>query len=483
MERCVWSLIAAGALATPLLAQPNGSAALYPELLRDDLEIWRTALHEAHPDPYRYVTRKDLDRTIDAVRDDIKVPMTASAFVQALRPVLDAIGDAHTRVAPPSYEQEYLQDQAPLIPLAVRVIDGGLYVEEELKGFRSIPPGSLILSINGIPAGRIIEQLCATIPTDAQNHTYRYRVLESQFPELYHRVFEDKGPFEVHYRSVDGKEGRQQIFALTGEEIRNTFRGADEVLSPWHAAYLPDHHSTWWTIRTFDAEELQEEGIRYERFIDGLRKDLRKNEVRTLVIDVRGAGGMELAMAEAVMSVIAQQPYRVVQDMMIRSVVPPTHYDLMTPLPEFYGTVDANYLLGAHGTYNLRPDDPLTDLVEPSAKGFNGKVYVVCDGLTREAGASFVMMAKRSGRARIVGEEVAGNTVSNCGGRELVLTAPNSKVRFHIPLIRYIHEGASTGPLDHGEMPHHPVSRTPRSLAGGRDHVKDVLLEMIFELQ
>lgn len=49
---------------------------LYPERLHEEVELLRSAIHEAHPDPYRYHTRPELDALIDRVRDSITVPMS-----------------------------------------------------------------------------------------------------------------------------------------------------------------------------------------------------------------------------------------------------------------------------------------------------------------------------------------------------------------------------------------------------------------------
>ena len=116
-------------------------------------------------------------------------------------------------------------------------------------------------------------------------------------------------------------------------------------------------------------------------------------------------------------------------------------------------------------------------------KAFGGKVYVVCDGATRDAAAAFVMLAKRQGRARIVGEEVGTNASSFTGGRELVVTLPNSNVRLCIPLVRYLPDGAPAGPMDHGEQPHYAVQPVAGGIAKGRDTVRTSLLVTIRELR
>ena len=83
-----------------------------------------------------------------------------------------------------------------------------------------------------------------------------------------------------------------------------------------------------------------------------------------------------------------------------------------------------------------------------------------------------VMLAKRSGRARVIGEEVGTNAFSFTGGRELLVTLPNSGVRFTVPLIRYVPDGNCSGPVDHGEQPNYVVEQRPEGLARGRDTIR-----------
>lgn len=112
---------------------------VYPDDLRDDLAIMRQTLEQAHPDPYRYRVKTELDMLFDAIAASMDTPMTAEGFIRAGLPVLKAIGDAGTNLEPPLGVQDLYAHTVPLIPITVRVIGGRLYLDEELKGFRSLP--------------------------------------------------------------------------------------------------------------------------------------------------------------------------------------------------------------------------------------------------------------------------------------------------------------------------------------------------------
>lgn len=455
----------------------------YPEHVAADLELWRSTLHEAHADPYRHVTKAALDRAIDEAIAGAHVPLTAAEVAQLLTPVLQLIGDAHTRVELPPTVERALRETVPLLPLAVRAVGPDLFVEEELKGFRSIPSGSRILSINGRSAAGILDTLASKALSDANDSLFRVRQVERDLPYLLYRHLDRSPTFTIAFEPPSGRARTEQVMGLTGEEVRRSVRPENGPLLPWSAAHHADHHTTWLSLRSFHTDTLLNAGIKPERFVEDLRRDLKRNRSRVLVIDVRGAAGSELALAELVHSIYALKPYRVVQDMTVRLTAPPAHYGLCEPLPEFFATLAANYLPGDHGRYHLRPDDPRLELLEPQPNAFDGKVYVVCDAFTHEAAAALVMMARRAGRASIVGEEVGTNSLSSCGGRILRLRAPNTGLVFHIPLIRYVYEGTPRGPLDHGELPDHVFGVDARALATGRDLLRDALMEMIIELQ
>ena len=200
-----------------------------------------------------------------------------------------------------------------------------------------------------------------------------------------------------------------------------------------------------------------------------------------MVIDLRGAGGRELGVAEQVFGAIATEPYRLVQNISVRSRTMPECSKWIAAHPEFFLDVNARYPRMLDDRFGVHPeDDRLTDLT-PESKAFKGKVYVLCDGNTRDAAAAFVMLAKRTGRARVVGEEIGTNALTYTGGRDLIAEAPNSKVHFIVPLMRYTPSGKPAGPLDHGELPNTEIHPDASSVANGSDSVKENLIHYIRE--
>ena len=450
----------------------------YPEELREDVETIRRAIHYLHPDAYRYLPKAALDQRVDSLCAALSVPTTTTEFMLMLGPVVQALGDAHTFVDLPTATAERLHRTTPLLPLRIRVMNGQGYIEEELMGFRSIPSGQRIRSIDGISMERMLSELGALVRTDGHDDIFVTRMVERDFMYLHALRYGHRPQHTIEHEAKDGTVTSTVLRSLTGEEIASSYRPATARLRPWRLEPFGDEQAAWITCRTLDADTLQAYDIDATRMVDMFLQEVRSKELRTLVIDVRGAGGADLGMAEALFSMIGTEPYRVVREIAMRQPG-----SLPDGGPVDYASLDAASVPEGDRAITIPADDPRLAMTPPYSKAFLGKVYVVCDGLTRDAGAAFVMLAKRSGRARIVGEEVGSNSQSFCGGRQAIVTLPRTKLRLHVPLARFVPEGRGDGPADRGELPHHPVEQQVAGLAIGRDTVKASLLELIREMQ
>lgn len=478
-----WFLFPVVLVAVTARAQaPPIDGPIYPEKLREDVAFLMSVLHRTHPDPYRYITQAELDRMIDSISDGLRVPMDRADLLLHLLPAVHALGDSHVRLDLPRSQRGKLAQDAPVLPLRVKLLSSGLYVEEELKGFRSLPLGARITAINDRPIEEIIATIARHIPVDGANTTLRERFIEREFPWLYRRYVGTEGEFKVRYRDGSGVERMERIFPMTGAEMDIMRKPSRPVLAPWRVQWDPESEAQWVTMRTLDLDSLQVAGVQPERFLTALLKASRRNKARTMVIDVRGADGRDLAAAELVFAAIAKEPFRVVQGMSART--PDVDVPPFEGMPvEHLEALRTQFVPGPNRTSHLRPDDPRLQPLPPLRKAFQGKVYLVCDGATRDAAAALVMMAKRSGRARVVGEEVGTNAFSFTGGRELVEHLPNSGLELRLSLMRYIPDGMPSGPLSNGERPHHEVEQQPWGIAKGRDTLRESLLELIRELR
>jgi hypothetical protein len=482
--RNVLLTVVAGCLVHAAAAQDDALSRMnYPEDLREDLLVIQQTIEQAHPDPFRYRTKAELDSLFSSLVSTFSTPLTAEGFIAATTPIFKAVGDASTVLAPPTAVQAAYEHTVPLMPVQVAVIGNRLYLDAELKGFRSLPSGCELLQFNGLSSAQVLGQLRRSVIADGADTTLMDRRVEQEFPVLYRRFIGPADRFKIAFLAGDGSTGEREIFAMTKDEMRQSCTPKGYALEPWRFEEMSDLHTAWLTLGTMDAKELERKKIHPERFLKDVLEALRKSQAATLVVDVRGAGGQDLGLAEQVYSLIASKPFRVVRSMSIRSGEVPDSYRYAEPAPDFFASVGSTYLAEANGRRELKPNDQRLLPLPPLANAFQGKVYVVANGLTTGAGAAFVMLANRNGRARTVGEELGSNATSFCGGRMLTVTLPRTGCILDVPLIRYVPDGVPDGPANRGERPDSAVGRLPQDVARGKDTVREALLQLIFELQ
>jgi len=93
-----------------------------PELLREDFQIMRHALEEAHGGIYRYTSKADMDRTFDRAYKSIDRPMTDLEFWWLVAPVVAHIKCGHTFIWFPTNVQAELATTVLRFPLRTKVI-------------------------------------------------------------------------------------------------------------------------------------------------------------------------------------------------------------------------------------------------------------------------------------------------------------------------------------------------------------------------
>lgn len=441
---------------------------LYPEQVREDTEVLRALLHASHPDPYRYATKAELNARIDRLIAGLSASMSADHYLDSLMPVFHMVGDAHCHPEPGVEELDHLQHRALLIPVRVRWLDGGLYVDEELKGFRSLPAAARIVSINGRDIEGILDRMNSMVVADGSNTTLRRRLIERDFPVFLNRVVGDTSAFMLRFE-IDGLEKEQLVFAMNGDEIMRSRKPAGPELLPWRAEWHPESGTVWATITTLESGAVERSGQSLSRFLPALLQEAERNKAHTLVVDVRGASGGDPATAETIFAAFAMEPFNAIRRTPRAGIGQPLRSAQAGPNP-------------SAGEMLISMDGDARGLKFPLPNAYKGGVYIVADGATRDASALLVMLAKRSGRARVVGEEIGSNALRFTGGGEVITTLPNSGIRVHVPMQLHLPEGEPSGPPDHGEIPNYPLEQQPWGIGTGRDTVKETVLRMLSEM-
>lgn len=431
----------------------------YPESMREDLSELVQAIKAHHPDPYRYTSEPEFEAMVGQIRKSFDTPMSVYGYMNSIMPLLKTIGDAHTTLHLPLELEMMAVSKTPLIPVQVSVDGDRLYLMDELKGFRTIHPGSELVSINGFAAGDILKEMRLLVSNDGLNKSFTDHVISQRFPLLYHQAIERAASFEVVYKDPKGsKDLTARLKALSAQEMESAGRSpiVKNKSLQWTTELLQEGSIVWLRTPTFSDERIEKEGIRPERILKECAKQLESGGVRTLVVDVRGSSGMNFELAEAVYRMFAKGSFRALSNMQVQTFTADQRFKVES-FPKLEMSLLKERMENKRGKYQLNPKDQSLSLVQSVKKPFTGDVYIIQDGGTIEAAAAVSVMTHRDKRGLIVGKESGTNATSFCGGRPMTIALRRTGVRLSMPLIKYQMERGSNPISAYGIRPDHQV--------------------------
>jgi hypothetical protein len=437
------------------------SKQLYPPSdLKKDIDLVQATLEREHPNLYLYISKKALGYKFDSLRKTIDNPITPIALYIKLQRVISSIGDGHLTVEL-DYSKFTPQDinflkkpslQHPIYQFGYYVNGKRLFIAKNLSADSTIKRGTEILSINEVPATKLIDSLNSYITGDGYNTTYKRYLMNNGglFAERYRFLFPEKAPLNILLKS---SENSREIKLEARQE-----KGFDSIgikLPPTteYRILTADQNVAYLKLRTFYNEP---NFVGYE----GIFADIEKHKPENLVIDLRGNTGGELIWAARIYSHLLDIPryfFRLPDEIKQQKKL----YDN----PKIRNWVD---------------NRPMSDyqMIQPYSFTFKGKIYVLIDGGTFSSSSLLAANLKNLKNVTLVGEETGGSKNIFTAGVHKSVTLPHSQL-----LLKYGNIPAYFGDLSHidgrGVMPNVPITYQIEDYLAGKDLELDWVLKDI----
>jgi hypothetical protein len=481
MKEILFALVCCIPLVAPILAQvsPSSLPKFEPEQLHEDFRVFRSALEEGHSGIYRYTSKAEMDRHFDQAEQSLKVKMDVLEFYRILAPVAARIKCGHTGVGLPSSIGQEFNTTTPLLPLYVKVIDKKPYV---LRDFT--PAGGLagkeIISVNGVPAAKIVTTLLDAAGADGDVQTSRqYRISGWSFNGRLVSLMGLGSPYDMVVKDPGSR--RQQKATLTGIEL-------PKLQDASRSRYPQDQPS-----RVAGAFKLLNDGgvgvltvYQFGGYVDAEKKkglpDLYKDAfyqmqakgTRALIIDLRNNGGGADELGKLLLSYLVDQPFKYYDDLIINKMTydfakytdhPPT-----IPAKMVERRDDGKYHAIGHPNWGIQ---------QPSKPFFSGPVYILINGGSFSTTSEFLSQVHFHKLATFIGEESAGAYYGNTSGPQAAVNLPNTKLILRLPLMTYYMAVSGNKAASHGIIPDHHVEYSVAELIAGTDKEMDLALKLI----
>jgi len=417
--------------------------------LQEDYTIFRELMEEEHPGLTWYTPADSMQYYFALGAAQLRDSMTEVEFRYVLSYVTAQIRCGHTTVrASKAFSRSNDSLRNRQFPLNIKFWPDTAVVTSILNRKESaISRGAVIKAINGRPIQSIIDTLFQYLSTDGYNLTHKYQTLSNRsvFSNMYLSRFGYQPLFRIDfidtagnariatipiYKPVrdttvrigefpppPGKLTRRQRRHLQLEAARNL-----RIDTALHAAFM--------NLNTFTRD------ARLPHFFSRSFRQLRRQEIQHLVIDLRGNGGGSVTNSNLLTRYIAQQPFKIADS--LYAISRKSRYGRYQE-SRFFNRLFLLFMTKKRkdGYYHFRMYE--NKFFKPKKKHhYEGQVYILSGGNSFSA-STLVMKALRSQtNVTIVGEESGGAAYGNNAWLIPDVTLPNTRVRFRLPLFRLV---------------------------------------------
>jgi hypothetical protein len=378
-----------GALGASGASLAPNEARFAPGELREDFARMYSGLRAAHFDLYAFTPKRELDRRYAEVLNKIDRPMTRLEAKVLFELFAAEVRMGHTRIDSPTAEwNAYRKSGGKGFPLAIRIVDGRVYVAENLSGLDAIRPGDEITRLNGLSMPSWLERTERHVSAETSYMAdsimeYDFAIYlwvelgaVDAFDIVTHRGSSPEQSTHLPARSSGEMEAAREVQA-PGLDLENPLRDA-QVLDG-SVAYLrpgPFYNAEAKT----GADEWDVSSFR--EFIDHAFDEFLAAGASRLIIDLRGNPGGDNLFSDVMVSWFATEPFRFASQFKIKVSAESIGANAarIAEDAEAAGPVSRQFAdLYARSRIGDVVDFAIPEASPRAGKRFEGKVFVLID--------------------------------------------------------------------------------------------------------
>ncbi|ULQ51670.1 S41 family peptidase [Flavihumibacter fluvii] len=463
-----------------------------PAKLQQDYSLFRNILEESHPSVSWYTPADSMQYYFDWGYRQLTDSMTEPQFRRILTYVISKIHCGHTSTRYSKHYINYLDTaRLPLFPVSVKVLNNDTVVLNNTlqRNKLTLPRGTILTKFDGQPFMQVIDSLVKFIPNDGFNETYLHQTVSNRgaFGAWLRLTQGWKKSYEMGYLDSAGQEQLVQFNLLEPPkkdttrrpkipDIRETLRRRErreerlfdarsmQIDTGLSAAYM--------TVNTFN------NGNALHAFFKSSFRELKKEHIRHLVIDIRGNGGGNVNHSTYLTRMLVDAPFKIADSLYAANKRSKygrhIQYNWITGIFMSFITrkrADGKYHFGYYERHFFKP---------VKKNHFTGNVYVLTGPNSFSAAAIFARAVKGQQHIKLIGEETGGGNYGNTAWFIPNVTLPETGIRFRLPKFRLV-INKDTEKNGRGVMPDIMVQPTRTSMIQNRDLKVEKVRELIID--
>lgn len=407
--------------------------------MRQDLDTLVKYIEQTHPNPYYRYPKTDFYKAVDSVKRSITSPLNKVDFYFKAESLLAKLEDGHTDF---HIMKDYNSGNPFVIPYNFKLITAPPFlictgVQPNIAP--QIPTGAAIVSLNGIPAQKISNDVIDL--NTGEDRPFRAEFGASRFGFYLEALYKAHGKYTIVYKNGAVTQTVYIKGIRKKESDQFVSKSTTTSQSNFSLRVLEKDKTAIIDFRSFDWDG-------YKPFIDSAFKVIKERGISNLVLNLIGDEGGDSDVGDDLFQYIYGKPFRQ-YDVSIEK----NSRFLKERLKEHrvnkpLDSADMALLAKPNGQLdtvkypNIIPgDNPLR---------FDGKVYLLINIQTYSSASDFAQCFKYYKRGTVIGEETGGLVKSY--GDIVPARLPNTQLEISISSMLYNDIG--TGENDwHGVVP------------------------------
>jgi len=452
----------------------------------EDLSYLKRKLDLLHPGLGHYTPRNRMEQIYDSLYNGLTSPMNYLTFFRHVSPFVNALKDGHTNI---NHRRAWAGKSARFIPFYIRQVGNRYFISHNASADTSLGRGTELLSINGRTVADLHRELMDADRTgsDGDNLTGRRQWSMVQFADYYAAWFGSADSAKITYRlpsqlsdDIPTRTKTLRCPTLTGFRAvmnRRYHQEADHRANL--SVQIIDTLSRTAVLRVASFMGLKKNDpfqVAYNRRLKRAFREIRKQNVQHLVVDMQGNGGGMVLNSARLLRYWMPKPFTIIQHEEMKRAA---RAELTTRWNPF-STLKFNL--------HYRTDKASGDFASRSSHrqfrphkrmAFRGNLYFLMNGASFSATTSVLAKTLDAGLGTYVGEASGSAYWGDFAGYFKTVTLPNSKIQVRIPLKKLYHAVSPDRANGFTVEPDFAVSRSYTDLLNNRDYVLDYALRLI----
>lgn len=400
---------------------------LSPKKMKKDYKVFLKTL-DAHPDPYTKTSKEDFNKIVEEVEQNISTELDQIDFYKNLARTIASFRDGHSSVYMPKNWLTSIRKKHGVFPYEVFLSDDNELFLIKTYAEDQPPLGMKILSINDMPVEEFVETVSPYI--SYETIPFRNDKISRSFEFLLYVVFKQVDQLTLKFESSELKISNMKYndWYWQKKDLREEREKRISIGEPYDFEIIKPGIAKI-DIFSFAVPDAE----RYRIFLDKIFKKIKKNDVHSIIIDVRGNYGGYPKVASQLFHYIHEGHFKTMAKSSMKVSFPyRSYYTDRYPgiqsstyrFPQRRHFVDLESIIrGKLGSYideaAFFNEQPKTEKHE-----FQGKCYVLIDRKSYSASSAFASTFQCYNMGLLIGEPTGGTKIfrANAFPKELQRT-------------------------------------------------------------